>query len=914
MTRVLLAAALVAAAVVLAAASVKITGEDQILLVGDGPGMRDAGSGVRLVRPFTPARKYDLAPDYRFSGEDRLAIPLKAGKSARLECTVRGRIDRGKALALFRQYGEELGRKLLQPLLVRELAGDARSAAGAGRAGLDGLDAAGVAGRINAVTRPLGFEVVSLEAGRLAVESGLPDGLERADGFKVFILGLDGVDWKIVDLVAPAHSLPNFERLKSEGAWGNLRSQEPLVSPLIWTTMATGVSPDVHGITDFLVTDPGTGVDIPVTSTMRKVPALWNIATLFGLRSAFVGWFATYPAEEIEGVVVSDRTAYHMFDPSWLEGGRAEAPAALTYPAELLAEIQPLLVEPADVTADLGRYIHGPVGEPGARTDPDDPVSSLRLVLSGMRSYQGITLSLYPRVQPDLAGVYFEFTDSACHLFMRYMEPAQPGVTPAEAARYGDGVAAAYLDADRILGRVLDMLDDRTVLVVISDHGFKSGDIRPMSDSRIGHGQAVSWHRMDGVIALRGPAVKPGHRIVDAGVLDVAPTVLHLLGLPVGEEMPGKVLAEALDDRWAQAHPVRRTTFYQSLAPGGAAAAAATAGDQALRDKLAALGYVAGGNTALVNMANFYQKNGRYAEAIEVWKQLLEADPDDLGARVGMSNAYFETGQHDLALGGLSQVLAADPRNGEALKSQASLLVRLGRGQEALASADRALGADPQDGMSHLNRGLALELLGRPQEATAAYKEAARLAPDLAEAHANLAQMYLAGGLAAEGLSAARTAVDLAPNKPEMQYVLGQALEASGKPDEALGHFRASLRIDPAFSGAYLGAANVMLTQGKPDSAVAICARGLASTTQYLQYLHHLKGLAHLALDDFASAGAEFRSALEADRGFLPARLKLAAVYLEQGKRGDARRELEAVLAADPSNREARALLERASR
>jgi tetratricopeptide (TPR) repeat protein len=109
--------------------------------------------------------------------------------------------------------------------------------------------------------------------------------------------------------------------------------------------------------------------------------------------------------------------------------------------------------------------------------------------------------------------------------------------------------------------------------------------------------------------------------------------------------MPGKVLAEAFQDDWFKAHPVRRTTAYDSLLPSGGAVAGASPADQALRDKLVSLGYVAGGNTALVNMANFYQKNGRYPEAVEVWRKLLEADPRDLGAKVGISNAYFEMGR-----------------------------------------------------------------------------------------------------------------------------------------------------------------------------------------------------------------------------------------------------------------------------
>jgi tetratricopeptide (TPR) repeat protein len=898
-------------AVVLVFSSVRFVGEDQVWLTGTGAGERELGPGLHLVRPFAEARRYDLTPSYVFSGDRRLVVALPRARRASLECTVEARLVRGAVRSLDRQYQGEVAERLLRPLVAREaarlLAADPTGAAlgGASVTVADGLDRA---------TRGLGLEIAAVSFGDVTVESGLPEDLKRVDGLKVFILGLDGFDWKIADQVAQTRDLANIDRLRREGCWGNLRSIEPMISPLVWTTIATGVTPDVHGISDFLARDAATGEDIPATSSMRSAPALWNYASLVGLTSGFVGWLATYPAEEVEGFMVSDRVAYHMFDPAWFRGRAEGSLEGLTYPAGLIDEIGPLLVRPEDVTGEVGGYIKGPVGRLGGKFDPDDPVSNLRLIISGYRTYESVTRNLYPRVRPDIGGVYFEFTDSACHLFMRYMKPAMPGVTPAEEVRYGEGVAAAYAEADRILGEILALLDERTVLLVISDHGFKSGDMRPASDSRIGHGQAIPWHRMDGVVALLGPGVKRGERLAGAGVLDIAPTVLHVLGLPVDERMPGRVLEEAFDPTWVASHPVRRTGGYDLALVGSEASPAASEADQALKDKLTSLGYVAGGNTALVNMANFYQKNGRYAEAIDVWRKLLEADPLDLGARVGLSNAYFEVGREDSASVEVARVLEADPRNMEALRSLATFHVRKGAGGEALKVAERALAVDPKDGHSHFNRGLALELLGRADEAAGEYKEAVRFAPDLAEAYANLAQIYLATGKGAEALAAARKAVDLASGQSEMHYVLGQVLDLGGSRAEALEEFSAAMKIDPRFAGAYIGAANVLLAEGRPDSAMAVCDRGLGAATGYRQYLHNIKGLALASRRDLKGAALEFREALEADPSFVPARVKLAGVLLEQGQTAEARKQLQAVLAADPSNQEARSMLERAGR
>jgi tetratricopeptide (TPR) repeat protein len=447
------------------------------------------------------------------------------------------------------------------------------------------------------------------------------------------------------------------------------------------------------------------------------------------------------------------------------------------------------------------------------------------------------------------------------------------------------------------------------VLVVVSDHGFKSGEMRPLSDSRIGVGQAVSWHRLSGVIAVYGPGIKPGHEITDASVLDVAPTVLNLLGLPVGKTMPGRALTEMLDDSWTKAHPVRTTAKYDSLFVRSGGSPAASATDEALKEKLQSLGYLAGGNASLVNMANFYQTNRRFDEAAETWKQLIAKDAKDLGARIGLASAYLESGKQDSAVAELRVVLGMDPHNLEAMRSLATIYVRSGDGQKALATAEDALRTDPYDGQSHLNRGLALELLGRRDQAVEEYRQATRLAPDLAEPFANLAQVYVDKGMVPEALVAAQRAVDLAPDKSEMRFVLGQALEASSKGGDALVEYMIAVKLNPRFAPAYVGACGMLVAEGKADSAVALCDRALAVTSDYPQYLHNMKGMAYLGERNFKGARREFEAALAVDGTFVPARINLAKAYIGEGKTGDARRELQAVLASQPSSSEARSLL-----
>src|SRR5262249_13239447 len=95
-------------------------------------------------------------------------------------------------------------------------------------------------------------------------------GCRSADGpGRVIVLGLDGMEPSVVDRMIDEGALPHFRTLRDRGASGLLRSSRPILSPIIWTTIATGKPPDAHGIGHFVATNPQTGKQLPVTSRMR---------------------------------------------------------------------------------------------------------------------------------------------------------------------------------------------------------------------------------------------------------------------------------------------------------------------------------------------------------------------------------------------------------------------------------------------------------------------------------------------------------------------------------------------------------------------------------------------------------------------------------------------------------------------
>jgi len=98
-------------------------------------------------------------------------------------------------------------------------------------------------------------------------------------------------------------------------------------------------------------------------------------------------------------------------------------------------------------------------------------------------------------------------------------------------------------------------------------------------------------HHVRGIVIAKGPGVRAGTRFDGASLLDVAPTVLWLLGLPIGADMDGKVLGAAFDPAWLAAHPVATVASYggfgNSLATGGAGEMT-----PALKERLKSLGYI----------------------------------------------------------------------------------------------------------------------------------------------------------------------------------------------------------------------------------------------------------------------------------------------------------------------------------
>ena len=144
-----------------------------------------------------------------------------------------------------------------------------------------------------------------------------------------------------------------------------------------------------------------------------------------------------------------------------------------------------------------------------------------------------------------VAAVYFDSIDQSSHGFMPYHPPRQPHISEADFEMYRHVMTGVYRFHDMMLKRLIELAGPEATIVLCSDHGFHSGFLRPFDNPREPAGPIIG-HRDFGILVMKGPGIKPDERIYGANLLDIAPTLLTLAGLPVGRDMDGKPLLEIL--------------------------------------------------------------------------------------------------------------------------------------------------------------------------------------------------------------------------------------------------------------------------------------------------------------------------------------------------------------------------------
>jgi predicted AlkP superfamily phosphohydrolase/phosphomutase len=408
---------------------------------------------------------------------------------------------------------------------------------------------------------------------------------------RVVVVGIDGLSPADVAGDPASARVPVLAGLARRGAIATLATVRPTEGPPVWTTLMTGRLPRDHGIrsgsTYRLLLSPtewplmprgaaigllervGLATRLPVTSGARRRRALWNVLDAFGAPSGLVRVWGTHPPETVKGFVLSP-----FFHATWRDPARS---AGTLHPSDLVDEVRARAVSAADVDPALLRELGSPAEK--AVSPLDDPLVR-RLAEESLApdlTYERAADVLRQAYDPTLLVVAFQGYDLAGHVFFRYAHPEAFGnVSPDEQRRYGR-VLSGYAG---LLARWVAEIDrgrrPGDVLLVVSGHGLEPTPLwRRLVSALTGAETDAASHAgaPPGVLVAVGDGIEPGAVVRGASVVDVAPTILYLLGLPVARDMEGRVLAEMVTPEFADLNPVTYIPSYESLAVAPAAPA-----------------------------------------------------------------------------------------------------------------------------------------------------------------------------------------------------------------------------------------------------------------------------------------------------------------------------------------------------
>lgn len=602
--------------------------------------------------------------------------------------------------------------------------------------------------------------------------------------------------------------MPVLERIVNSGVMGNLSSIRPMLSPILWNSIATGKRPHKHGVPGFTEVDYEMNQVVAVSSASRKCKALWEILNESSLKTHVVGWFATHPAEALQGVCVSDRFGSPAPAPgeAWPLARRTVFPDAL---GEILADLR---IRPEEIAGDVLSLFVPEAAQVNQKHDKR--LHQIAIRLAECFSIHAAATHLIEQEPWDFAAVYYRSIDWLCHDFMAFHPPRMSGIYDRDFELYHDVVSSAYRLHDLLLGRLLQLAGPETTVLLVSDHGFESGKLRPEMTPDVPAGIAV-WHRHLGVLALRGEGLRQDELIHGASLLDVTPTVLALFGLPVGADMDGRVLAEAFETPLEiQTIESWETTIATEPLSAPPVVRRSAEEEKSLVRQFVELGYIADPGSDPVeavaaterenrwNLALSHLDVARYADALPLLEEVYEDWPERKDYAFQLALCQLNLGLEEQAQETI-EGLASDAGNVVSTLLQANVELRRGHSTAALACLEQAEAAGSSNPAVQNQIGLAHLRLSHWAEAERAFGATLLLDPENPPALLGLAQAHLRQRRYQEAAETALQAIGLRYDMPLAHYQLGIALARLGENARAIQALETCLHFRPLLTSAH---------------------------------------------------------------------------------------------------------------
>ena len=264
---------------------------------------------------------------------------------------------------------------------------------------------------------------------------------------RVLVIGLDGATFDLIKPWVEEGYLPTFKKLLREGAHGDLRSTIPPMTAPAWTSFATGTNPGQHRLYDWVAREKASYIFTPITAKDNKSVTLYTMLSRAGYRVCAMNIPMTYPPIPVNGVMISGLPA-------------PEVNKNIFYPASLLDDIE----------QHVGPYeLYPDPGQAYSESGIDAFLSRLYHCADvRMRTFD----YLLSKEAWDFGMVVFNGTDTISHAMWKFMDRAHPLHNPEQYEKYGHAIREYYQYIDAYLAQVVASLDENTVLMLMSDHGF----------------------------------------------------------------------------------------------------------------------------------------------------------------------------------------------------------------------------------------------------------------------------------------------------------------------------------------------------------------------------------------------------------------------------------------------------------
>jgi len=406
-------------------------------------------------------------------------------------------------------------------------------------------------------------------------DAGFADVSTGERSSRVTILAIDAASLELITNATADGRLPNFGRLLDAGAVMHLATLHPTSAEAVWAAAATGKLPQKNGVRslgtyrlarrstvtgrpqaagargrDAVQLMPeycyanalmrfGLFVEEPHTSATFRARPFWSLLSALNIPVAIAGWPLTQPAPAVRGYLVSD--AY----PRRAGTSAAIEDSSSVYPAEALAELADAIhILPADDSEPV------PAG-PGGVSETPGRID--RLV--------GEIVQTLERTRPaQVTAVRYQSLDPIGHYYLRFAMPSAFGdVTDDERRRLGPVLEAHYALIDAAIGRAMATLGPEDLLLVVSGYGMEPLGLGKRLLERMGGDPDLSVtheNGPDGFLIAYGASVGRNRNLPRGSVVDLVPTMLYFMGLPIGRDMDGFARTDLFQPAFSESHPI----------------------------------------------------------------------------------------------------------------------------------------------------------------------------------------------------------------------------------------------------------------------------------------------------------------------------------------------------------------------